>query len=150
MQALLDNQVFIYCAMAILIFSLTQLLKWTFVKPFTNKIKNEKVRKAVNTSIYFIPYALGVLFEFAYSVMIMHGEFSIVMGIIHGTSGIACYGVFERIYSFVTGKSSNLKNPYETTEIGRSVKEMMDEITTDGKIDANDKPALKAFLDKVK
>lgn len=150
MQALLGNQVLVYAVMAVLIFGLTQGLKWAFIKPFTNEIKNKKVRKAVNTTIYFIPYALGILFEFVYSVMLMHGQFNIVMGIIHGTSGIACYGVFERIYSFITGKSSNLENPYETTEVGRAVQELMISVSEDGKFDKNDHPALTAFLDKVK
>lgn len=150
MQVFLENQVFVYIVMAVLIFSLTQGLKWLFVKPWTNNITNEKVRKAVNTTIYFIPYALGVTFEFVYSVMLMHGQFSLVMGIIHGTSGIACYGLFERFYAFFTGKSSNLKNPYENTEVGRAVKELMDSVSVDGKIDKNDHPALKAFLEKVK
>jgi hypothetical protein len=72
------------------------------------------------------------------------------MGIIHGTSGIAFYGVFERGYSFFTGKSSNIENPYETTEEGKSVKELIDRVTEDGKIDETDRPALSAFLEKIK
>ncbi len=150
MNAIFENQVSVYCIMAVLIFALTQGLKWAFVKPFTNKIKNKKVRKAVNTTIYFIPYALGIGFEFVYSVMIMHGEFNAVMGIIHGTSGIACYGVFERFYSFITGKSSNIENPYETTETGRAVQELMKSVSEDGKFDEKDHPAVTAFLQKVK
>ena len=75
MKALLENQVVVYAVMAALIFGLTQGLKWLFIKPFTNKIKNEKARKAVNTTIYFIPYALGILFEFVYAVLLVHSEF---------------------------------------------------------------------------
>lgn len=150
MQALLQNQVVMYALIAVLIFFLTQGLKWAFIKPFTNKIKNKKVRKAVNTTIYFIPYALGILFEFVYTVFLVHTDFSVFMGIIHGTSGIAFYGVFERGYSFFTGKSSNIENPYETTEEGKSVKELIDRVTEDGKIDETDRPALNAFLEKIK
>lgn len=150
MQALLQNKVLMYFIMAVLIFGLTQGLKWAFVKPFTNKIKNEKARKAVNTVIYFIPYGLGILFEFIYAVLLVHTDFSIVMGIIHGTAGIACYGVFERVYSLITGKSSNIKNPYEATDAGRAVKELMESVAEDGKVNEDDYPALKAFLDKVK
>jgi hypothetical protein len=139
-----------YVLMAILIFGLTQGLKWAFIKPFTNKIKNKKARKAVNTTIYFIPYALGILFELVYAVFLVHTDFSFVMGIIHGTSGIACYGVFERVYSFFTGKSSIIENPYETTEVGKAVKNLMDSVSEDGKVDEKDYPALTAFLDKVK
>lgn len=150
MQEILENQVVMYVVIAALIFGLTQGLKWALVKPFTNKIKNEKARKAVNTVIYFIPYSLGILFEFLYAVLLMHGEFSVVSGLIHGTAGIACYGVFERIYSFCTGKSSNISNPYTDTEVGRAVKELMDGVIDDGKIDENDNPKLKEFLEKVK
>lgn len=150
MLAIFENQVFVYVSMAILIFGLTQGLKWAFIKPFTNKIENKRLRKAVNTTIYLIPYLIGILFEFVYSVMIMHGQFNAVMGIVHGTSGIACYGVFERIYAFVTGKSSTLENPYEITDEGRAVKELMQSISEDGKFDENDHPALTAFLQKIK
>jgi hypothetical protein len=150
LQQILNNQVLVYFIMAVAIFALTQGLKWILVKPWTNKIKNEKARKAVNTTIYFIPYALGCLFEFMYSVMLLHGEFNAVMGIIHGTSGIACYGLFERFYSFITGKSSNISNPYEQTEVGKAVKELMDSIAEDGKVDKADHPALEAFLQKVR
>lgn len=150
MNSVIQNSSFVYFAMAILIFLLTQGLKWVFVKPWTNKIENEKVRKAINTSIYFIPYALGLIFEFLYSVMIMHGEFNTVMGFIHGTSGIACYGLFERFYAFLTGKSSNLENPYENTVAGKAVKELMDSVIEDGKVDGNDKSAVQTFFEKVK
>lgn len=150
MKALLENQVVVYVFMAALIFGLTQGLKWLFIKPFTNKIKNEKARKAVNTTIYFIPYALGILFEFVYAVLLVHSEFSVVMGIIHGTAGIACYGVFERIYSLCTGKSSNISNPYTDTEVGRAVKELMDSVAEDGEVNKDDFPKLKEFLEKVK
>lgn len=150
MTELLQNPVFVYTAMAAIIFGLTQGLKWAFVKPWTNRIKNERVRKAVNTTIYFIPYALGCVCEFLYSVCYLQGDFSIVSGIIHGTSGIAFYGVFERIYALATGKSSNLKNPYTETEVGVAVKQLMDSVIADGKVDKADSPALKAFLEKVK
>lgn len=150
MQAILANQVVVYVVMAALIFGLTQGLKWLFIKPFTNKIKNEKVRKAVNTTIYFIPYALGILFEFVYAVLLVHAEFSVAMGIIHGTSGIACYGVFERIYSLCTGKSSNIANPYTETDVGRAVKEFMDSVAEDGEVNKDDFPKLKEFLEKVR
>lgn len=149
MWEILNNTTVVYCVMAILIFALTQGLKWVLVKPWTNNIKNEKVRKAVNSTIYFIPYAIGILFEYLYSVTLMQGEFNLAMGVIHGTSGIAFYGIFERIYSLVTGKSSNIENPHQD-EIGKAVAEFMGTISKDGKIDADDKPALKAFLDKVK
>jgi hypothetical protein len=150
MQELLNNTVFVYGAMSVIIFALTQGLKWAFIKPWTNKITNERARKAVNTTIYLIPYALGILFEYLYGVMLMQGEFNAVMGIIHGTSGIACYGVFERIYALVTGKSSNIENPYENTEEGKAVKELMSRIAEDGKVNADDHPALAEFLKKVK
>lgn len=149
MWDILNNTTFVYFSMAVLIFALTQALKWVLVKPWTNNIKNEKVRKAVNSTIYFIPYALGIGFEFLYNVMLMQGEFNLVMGVIHGTSGIAFYGVFERIYSLVTGKSSNIQNIHQD-EMGKAVAELMGTISEDGKIDADDKPALKAFLEKVK
>ena len=150
MQWILQNEIVVYCIMAVLIFGITQGLKWAFVKPWTNKIKNERVRKAVNTTIYFIPYALGILFELVYSVMLLHGEFNWFMGLIHGTSGIACYGIYERGYAIITGKSKKVDNPYEDTEEGIAVKQLVDSIILDGKVDEQDKDALKSFWDKVK
>ena len=57
MQALLADQVFVYSAMAILSFAITQGLKWAFVKPWTNKLKDgteshERIRKAINSVIF--------------------------------------------------------------------------------------------------
>lgn len=150
MLELLKDKAFAYAVMAVLIFLATQGLKWSCVKPWTNKIKNERARKAVNIVIYFIPYGLGIALEYLYATYILQSDFSAVMGLIHGTSGIAFYGIFERIYMLVTGRSTNLKNVYEETEIGASVKEFMETIVSDGKVDENDSPALKAFLDKVR
>lgn len=150
MQELLNNTVFMYGVMSVIIFALTQGLKWLFIKPFTNKIENEKVRKAVNTTIYLIPYALGILFEYLYGVMLMQGEFNAFMGIVHGTSGIACYGVFERLYAVFTGKSSSIGNPFEDSETVKAAKECAYAVIEDGKVNADDLPALAAFYKKVK
>ena len=150
MQELLNNTVFVYGAMSVIIFAVTQGLKWAFIKPWTNKIPNERARKAVNTTIYLIPYALGILFEYLYGVMLMQGEFNAVMGIIHGTSGIACYGVFERLYAVFTGKSTSLGNPFGDAATAQAAKECAYAVVEDGKVNADDLPALAAFYKKVK
>lgn len=149
MQALLYNKVFVNSVIAVIIFGITQLIKCTLIKPHTKKIVNEKIRKAVNTVIYFIPYGLGIVFELIYSSWIQE-EFDVIMGIVHGASGIACYGLFERIYSIITGEKIKLDNPYEKEEEAIAAKNLMDSISEDGKIDEEDRDAIDEFWDMIK
>lgn len=139
---LLNSEYFVWCAMAVIIFGLTQLLKLP-IKYFTNKLTNQRVRKMVNATILLIPFILGVLCDFLYATYYLHGAFSIINGLGYGTAGISLYGMVERFFKVKT------ENPY-ATEVGKAVTELVEEISADGKVDENDKHAVKDFWDKVK
>ena len=139
---LLKNDYFVWCAMAVIIFALTQVLKLP-IKACTKHIKNERLRRIVNATILLIPFGLGVLADFLYSTYYLHTAFTIITGLGYGTAGISLYGAVERFFKVKTN------NPYES-EAGKAVTELVDEITKDGKVDKNDKHAVKDFWDKVK
>lgn len=139
---LLSNDYFVWCAMAVIIFALTQVLKLP-IKYFTKKISNERVRRMVNATILLIPFALGVLADFLYSTYYLHSAFTIITGLGYGTAGISLYGAIERFFKVKT------ENPYET-EAGKAVTELVEEISKDGKVDGNDKHAVADFWNKVK
>lgn len=148
MKEFLQNQVVVYCVMAVLIFSITQGLKWVCVKPWTNKLKNERARKAINSVIFFMPYAVGVALEFLYAVVIMKGEFNAMVGVICGGAGHSVYGLFEMIYNVITGQVKVKKNA--TTDEEKAIEDFVFSVAEDGKIDENDKSALQAFWDKMR
>ena len=139
---LLKNEYFVWCAMAVIIFALTQVLKLP-IKACTKHIKNERVRRMVNATILLIPFAIGVLADFLYSTYYLHTAFTVITGLGYGTAGISLYGAIERFFKVKT------ENPYET-EAGRAVTELVNEISKDGKVDGSDKHAVKDFWDKVK
>lgn len=147
MQALLDNQVFVLCVMAFLTFAITQGLKWVGVKHWTNKLKNDRARKAINTVIFFFPYGIALGLEFLFAIL-TKGEFNALVGLIVGGGSHSVYGLFEMIYGVATGKIK-VKKVAKTAE-EKAVEDFVYEITKDNKIDGNDHPALKAFWDKVK
>ena len=139
---LLNNEYFVWCAMAVIIFALTQVLKLP-IKACTKHIKNERVRRMVNATILLIPFALGVLVDFLYSTYYLHAAFSVITGLGYGTAGISLYGAIERFFKVKTD------NPYET-EAGKAVTELVEEISKDGKVDGSDKHAVADFWNKVK
>lgn len=139
---LLNNDYFVWCAMALIIFLVTQVLKLP-IKVATKHIKNERARRIVNATILLIPFALGVLFDFLYSTYYLHTAFSVIVGLGYGTSGISLYAIVERAFKV------KVPNPYESSE-GKSVLELVNNITKDGKIDNTDNSAVKEFLNKVK
>ena len=139
---LLNNDYFVWCAMAVIIFALTQVLKLP-IKYFTKKISNQRVRRMVNATILLIPFALGVLVDFLYSTYYLHSAFTIITGLGYGTAGISLYGAIERFFKVKTD------NPYET-EAGKAVTELVEEISKDGKVDENDKHAVADFWNKGK
>ena len=138
----LHNEYFIWCAMAVVIFLLTQVLKLP-IKFFTKKIKRERVRKIVNATILLIPFALGIVCDFLYSTYYLHTAFSIITGLGYGTAGISLYGIIERFFKVKTN------NPYNSEE-GKAVLELVKSVSKDSKVDGGDKQALKEYLDKVK
>lgn len=139
---LLANEYFVGCAMAVIIFALTQVLKLP-IKACTKHIKRERVRKMVNATILLIPFILGVACDFFYQTYHLHGAFSVINGLGYGTAGISLYGVVERFFKV------KVPNPYETEE-GKAVTELVGKVTKDGKVDGNDKDAVKEFWNKVK
>lgn len=142
MQELLHNKVFILCAMAVIIFAVTQVLKLP-IKFFTNKIKNQTTKKRVNATILLIPFALGILFEFLYGKYVTITPFNVITGLGYGFSGISLYNIVERFFGIKT------RNPYDSEE-GQAVTELIQSVSADGKIDSKDQDAVKAFWDKVK
>jgi archaellum biogenesis protein FlaJ (TadC family) len=139
---LLKNPFFVSCAMAVIIFALTQVLKLP-IKHFTKKIKNERVRRMVNATILLIPFALGVLADFLYSTYYLQTAFTVITGLGYGTAGISLYGVIERFFKV------KIENPYDCEE-GQAVKELVKDVSKDKKVDVNDKNAVKDFWNKVK
>ena len=141
-HSLLKNDYFVWCAMAVIIFALTQVLKLP-IKACTKHIKNERIRRMVNATILIIPFAVGVLADFLYSTYYLHTAFTVITGLGYGTAGISLYGAIERFFKVKTD------NPYET-EAGKAVTELVEEISKDGKVDENDKHAVADFWNKVK
>ena len=141
-HSLLKNDYFVWCAMAVIIFALTQVLKLP-IKACTKHIKNERIRRMVNATILIIPFAVGVLADFLYSTYYLHTAFTVITGLGYGTAGISLYGAIERFFKVKT------ENPYET-EAGKAVTELVEEISADGKVDGNDKHAVADFWNKVK
>lgn len=140
---ILQNSYFIWCAMAIIIFFVTQLLKLP-IKYFTKKIKNERKRKIVNATILLIPFGLGILLDFLYATYLdpTHASFNIITGLGYGTAGISLYGVIERFFKV------KINNPYDSTE-GKAVTEFIEDMTSDGKLNTSDNSAVQDFLDKI-
>lgn len=139
---LLNSEYFVWCAMAVIIFALTQVLKLP-IKACTKHIYNERVRRIVNSTILLIPFALGVLADFLYSTYYLHTAFTVITGLGYGTAGISLYGAIERFFKVKTN------NPYET-ESGKAVTEFVEDVCKDGKVDENDKHAISDFWNKVK
>lgn len=138
MKAILDNQIFVYFFMAIFVFAITQGMKWVLVKPWTNKLENERLRKAINSIIFFFPYFVAIAMEFAFSV-IVKVEFNAWVGLVIGGGSHSVYGIFEMIYGIATGKIKIDKN--------ESNKEIIEEFIEKNK---EEHTALDAFWNKIK
>lgn len=141
-KTLLNNEYFVWCAMAVVVFLITQVLKLP-IKAATSHIKNERTRKMVNATILLIPFALGCLFDFLYSTYYLKTAFNLFNGLGYCTAGISLYEVVERFFKVKTN------NPYDTEE-GQAIIELVEEISKDGKIDKEDTSALEEFYRKVK
>lgn len=140
-KQLLVNSYFVWCAMAVIIFGVTQLLKLP-IKAVTKKVKSERKRHIVNATILLIPFALGILFEFLYTQYYLHTAFSIITGIGYGSAGISLYGIIERFFKV------KVNNPYDS-KTGQAVLELVDDVTADGKVNGNDTDAVKDFYEKI-
>lgn len=137
-KQLLSNEYFVWCAMAVIIFLVTQVLKLP-IKAATKHIKNQRTRKIINATILLIPFGLGVLFEFLYTTYYLHTVFTVIAGLGYGTAGISLYGIIERFFKV------KVENPYENTEEGKAVQELVEKVQEDGKIDKSDLSAVDEF-----
>lgn len=142
MLELLNNVYFVSCAMAVIVFLVTQVLKLP-IKHFTSKIKKERVRKLVNATILLIPFAVGVLCDYLYCTYYTHTAFSVIAGLGYGTAGISLYNIIERTFKV------KIPNPYETEE-GKAVVQLVETVSEDGRVDEQDADAVRTFLEKVK
>lgn len=143
-KQLLANSYFVWCAMAVIIFGVTQLLKLP-IKAVTKKVKNERKRRIINATILLIPFALGILFEFFYTTYYLHTAFTAsaaANGLGYGTAGISLYGIIERFFKV------KVNNPYDS-QAGQAVLDLVDDVTADGKVDSNDKNAVDEFYEKI-
>lgn len=139
---LLSNDYFVLSVMSVIICIACQLIKMP-IKHFTNKIKDKTVESRVTILIMLLPLALGVLFNFLYNVYYLHIAFSVVTGLSWGTTSMMFYQGFKK---FITGKDTTP----EAKENLESIKNLVKEVTKDGKIDKSDASAVKDFLNKVK
>ncbi len=142
-KQLLSNDYFVWCAMAVVIFGLTQLLKLP-IKAVTKHIKNEKTRGIVNLVILIIPFTLGLLAEYLFDVLYLHNVFAGIAGLQYGSASLLVYGVFEKLAK-KTGIEIKLDNPYETTDEGKAVQELVEKVQEDGKVDKSDLSAVDEF-----
>lgn len=142
MWELLHNEWFVWCAMAVIIFLVTQIVKLP-IKFGTKHIKNERARRIANSVILLIPFALGVFCDFLYSTYILHTATSVIVGLGYGTAGISLYGAVERFFKV------KVENPYNSEE-GKAVTELVEAVTADGKVDKKDQDPIKEFWKKVK
>ena len=134
---LLNNENFVWGAMSILVLCVSQLLKLP-IKIFTNKIKNEKIRELVNTTIMIIPLALGILFDFAFCSFYLNIPFSVEQGLKVGATAVTLYGMLERIVKGATSKSTQ-----ETLKLA-------DDMLADGKVNGDDMSAVQSFFNRGK
>lgn len=141
LNTLLHNTYFVWCAMAIILFGITQLIKWP-IKHFTKKIGNKKVRTLVNTAILLIPFAFGILLDFLYSTYYLKEAFNAINGLGYGMAAISLYGIIERFLKI------KVDSPYDTAD-GKSVTELIYNLANDGKLDAKDAEAIQEFLDNI-
>jgi nitrate reductase gamma subunit len=139
---LLSNDYFVLGAMSIIICLITQLLKMP-IKLFTNKIKNSKTEDRVTALLMLLPLVLGVLFNFLYNVYYLKIAFSVIEGLSWGTASIMFYKGFKKL---VTGKEPTA----EESEKIKSVKDLVQKIASDGKVDKTDTTAINEYLNKVK
>lgn len=148
MQGIFSSRVFAMFVMALLTFAITQGLKWVLVKPWTNKLENERARKSINMVIFFFPYAVALGLEFLYATFILKGEANAYIALIVGGGGHSVYGFFEMIWGVATG---NIKFKRQATnDEEKAVEDFVVSVAEDGKVNEDDTPALNAFLEKLK
>lgn len=146
-KLLLSNEYFIGGIMALIIVGLTQLIKFP-IKAATKHIKNEVVRKCVNSVILLIPFAFGLFGEFLYVYFVLHVPFVGEIGGISGGFSLLLYGAISRMQEIIKSKKDEADNPYESEE-GKAIQELVNKVMEDGKIDKSDLGAIEEFWAKI-
>lgn len=139
---LLKNDIFVWGAMSVVIFAVTQALKLP-IKHFTAKIGSERVKKLANTSILILAFAVAVLLDFLFSYFYLKQGIDLVRVFRYWSGSSAVYSIVERFL----GKK--IENPMKTEE-GKATVEMVGKVVADNKVDKSDSPALNEFWDRVK
>ena len=138
MKELLNNQYFVWAMLSLIVLGVSQLLKLP-IKAINKKvIKNDAIRNKVNTFIMLIPLCLGILADFLFCTLWLKIPFSIVEGVKIGGTAITFYGILEKLFKGAKSTETQM------------AEKLVNDITADGKIDENDKSAVKEFYDKVK
>ena len=136
LQEILHNTTYTIAIMAVIVFFLTQLIKLP-IKFLTGKINNAKYKRIANGIILLLPFLLGILGMYLYSKYYLLIAFDPIKGLSVGTASITLYNFVERFFNV------KVENPYET-ESGKKVIELVDKISSDGKIDTEDIDSIKS------
>lgn len=147
MAELLNNEMFVWGAMGLVAFLVTQGLKWAFVKPFTKNL-DKRTKTIINSVILLIAFGSAVLCEYLYSHFWLNSAIDLNRALYGWGGASSFYGVFETIIKIIKGKEVKLENIFETEE-GKDTKEFLENITQDGKINKNDKKTTDDFLEKL-
>lgn len=152
MISLLQKQGVMIWLMAAVVFFLTLIIKLP-IKHFTNKIGDDKfivvfkkkilVRKLVNSVILLIPFGLGVLTQYIYSICVPDIMFNVITGLAIGTSSMSLYAIIERFFGV------KIENDNDSEE-GKIIQEAVNSISADKKFDLNDADDIQNALDKLK
>lgn len=86
---------YVWWGAIIVVMCLTQLLKW-LVKMFTNKVKDENLRKRINAVIMIIPCLVGI--GLSGMLTAWSFEFSIQAGLFWGLASITLYEFGTRVW----------------------------------------------------
>ena len=143
MAELLNNQVFILGMMAVIVFAVTQGLKWLLIKPWTKKASSERLKKILNISILLLAFGVAVLVEFFYSRYWISSGISFIRAYTGWTGSTTVYAWIERFL----GKK--VENPLASEE-GKAVKELIEDAVEDNKVNQKDLSAVEEFWKKVK
>lgn len=138
---LLNNEIFVWGAMAVIIFAFTQFLKLP-IKHFTSKIGSKRGKKLANASILVLAFGVAVLLDFLFAYFYLKEGVDLLRALRNWTGSSAVYSLIERFFGV------KVENPMETEE-GKAVVDMATEACADNKLDKNDKGAVKEFWFRV-
>lgn len=147
MAELLNNEYFVWGVTALIVFGITQGLKWLFVKPFTKNLPQKK-KNIINSVILIIGFAVAVGIDLLYSSLWLNTTMSFSRALSGWGGASTVFAIYERIVKFFK-EDAVVENPFET-DSGKATTEMVSKVVADKKIDGNDKSAIKEFYEKVK